>query len=161
MSSGKEVHKIIEDHCIGKKKDKRLKDFTWEFTDAERHVIRPWDDKFNLHGFIDLISYKSKVIGELKSGSVWSQKKFADAMQWRYYCYLTGFRKALLINCRFDLSGLKTYYFEATEDDMKKTELWIREATTGIENGNFKGGLDADGFCLGCSYGPACYFSKV
>jgi hypothetical protein len=163
MSSGKEAHRVIQDHCLGKKKDERLADFQWTFTNAEKHVIRPWDDKFNLHGFIDLIAYNSKVIAEIKTGTPWSQRKFADSFQWRYYCMLTGFRKALMITCRFDLSEFKTYYFEATEEDIKRTEVWVNEAIAGIEAGKFKDDLDENGVCTlpYCPYGDACRFKAI
>lgn len=164
MSAGKNAHEIIEAHCTGKKKDKRLADFTWTFTDAERHIIRPsYHEKYNLHGYIDLIAYNSKVFAEVKTGTPWSQKKFIDSMQWKYYAMLTGFRKALMITCRFDLTDLKTYYFEVTDKDLKDAELWVQEAIVGIENANFRTDLDENGVCTrpDCPYGDACYFKKL
>lgn len=159
MEAGKEAHKIIQDHCLGKKKDDRLKDFSWKFTSAERHVGKQYNDKYNLHGYIDLMGFNNKVICEIKTGNPWSQQRFYDSMQPLYYSYLTSFRKILFVTCRFDLSDFKTYYREVTEKDIEKIKAWIEKAVNGIEAGNFKEDL-VDGLCtrFDCPYGEACYF---
>lgn len=161
MQHGKDAHKIIQDHCLGIKKDPRLSTFDWHFTEAEHHTLKPYNDKFTLHGYIDMIAYDSKVIAEIKTGgTTWSQQKFWDHMQWRYYAMVTGFHKALLITCHFDLSDFKTFYFEASDTELAKAKIWVDEAITGIEAGKFYGGLDENKHCIqyDCPYGEACHF---
>lgn len=161
MAAGKEAHKVIQDHCLGKKTDPRLKALTWHFKTAERHVIRPYGDKYSLHGFLDLVAYNSRTVGEIKTGSIWSQGRFADSMQWRFYGMIAEMKHALLITCRFDLSGLKTFYFEITPADIERARKWVDYAIEGIEAGRFRDDL-VDGKCLrpDCPYGEACYFKK-
>lgn len=159
MSAGKEAHKLIQDHCLGVKTDPRLKALTWHFKTAERHVIRPYTGNYSLHGFLDLVAYNSKTLGEIKTGTIWGPSRFWELMQWRYYAMIAEMKHALLITCHFDLSGLKTFYFEATPLEIDKAKRWVDEAIAGIDAGKFTDDL-VDGKCIryDCPYGEACHF---
>lgn len=161
MDSGKAAHKIIQDHCLGKTKDSRIKDFTWNFTTAEQHVTKPYDKNYNLHGYLDLVNYKSKMFAEIKTGgTLWSQSRFHESMQPKYYADILGFRKVLFITCHFDLSDFKTYYAEISDDDIEKSKVWVKKAIDGIEEGNFYSDLTPEKLCIrpDCVYGDACWF---
>ena len=160
MEKGKSAHKVIQDHCLGIKTTERLSDFDWKFSKAEHHAMMPYNDKFTLHGYIDMINYKSKVIAEIKTGTPWSQSKFYKTMQWKYYSYVTGFRKILMVTCRFDLSEFKTFYAETSDADIAEAKKWAEYAITGIDKGIFKTDLDENGFCRNdrCPYGELCKF---
>ena len=161
MTSGKVAHQIIQAHCLGKKKSPRLSELTWDFTDAEKHILKPYNEKFTLHGYLDLINYASKTIGEIKTSKTpWSQSRFNELVQWKYYSLVSGFRKVLFITCKPDLSGLKTFYTAVSDEDIREAEKWVKEAIVGIEGGHFKEDLTPDGFCNNpmCPYKENCHF---
>lgn len=160
MRAGKEAHDIIQAHCLGKNPDERLKNLTWNFNGSEWHCRRVWDEKTTLHGYIDLVNYKSKMIGEIKtSTSPWGQKQFDTLIQWKYYALITGFRKVLFITCKPDLSGVKVFYAEAQAKDMMEAKTWVQKAVDGINAGKFTGDL-VDGKCTNprCPYGERCWY---
>ena len=162
MRAGKEAHKIIQAHCLGKKKDDRLTDFDWHFTSQEQNFTYRYNDEFNIHGYVDLVAYDSKVICEIKTSSKpWGQQQFEDSQQWRLYSLVTGFKKILLVTCKPDLSSLKTYYREVNDNDLEQVKHWIEEGIKIIKRGEFKTDL-VDGHCVNyrCPYSSACFFRQ-
>ena len=154
MNAGKEAHKIIQAHCLDRKKDARLKDLTWEFMQVEVHSRKDYNEKYQLHGFVDMINYKSKVICEIKtSANPKGQSWFNDLMQWRYYAMVTGMRKVLFIMCKPDLTELKIFYQEVTNEDIARAEKWVKDAVEGIDSGKFMDDL-VNGHCPGK---PRCW----
>ena len=158
MTKGKEAHKKLQDHMIGK--TKLPIDLKWDITQAEYHARKDVDEKYQWHGYLDGVNFRSKLAVEIKTGSPWSNRKFEEHIQPRYYSWVTGLRKFVFVTCHFDLSELKVYYKEMTNDDWKQAEGWAYAALKGIKDAEFKGGLDDDGYCIGCSYGFACYFAR-
>jgi len=158
MRAGKEAHKRLQDHAMGKKMIPEL-NLPMNFPKSEHHARRTHGD-YILHGFLDGVNFASKSGLEIKTSkkTVWSQQKFHESMQPKYYSFVTGFRNWYFISCRFDLSGLVVYHTTFTDEDWKKAEAWAQEGIDIIEKGDFKGGLDEHGHCTGCSYGSNCYF---
>lgn len=155
MEAGKVAHKVIQDHCLGVKKDPRLSDLTWTFTKSEHHARKGYNDAFALHGFIDLIGFDSKVMCEIKTSTKpWGQQKFHDLIQWKYYAFVTGFRKVLFITCTKDLENLKTFYADVTDDHIREAEAWVKKGVAILEAGDFL----QDTPCQGCSYGINCLY---
>jgi hypothetical protein len=158
MFAGKEAHKTIQAHCLGTKKDDRLKDLTWDFMQDEYHARKDYNDKYQLHGFIDMVNWKSKVICEIKtSATPKGQSWFNELIQWRYYSMVTGLRKVLFIMCKPDLSELKTFYQEVTDEDIAKAEKFVKSAVEGIDNGLFTDDLLPGKICPGI---PKCWFRE-
>ena|SRR3990167_4968243 len=159
MTAGKEAHLAIQRHLLGAK-DRKLDGLDWKFQKSEYHARKNYTDKYILHGFLDAISFDSKVICEIKtSNNPWSQQKFDASIQWRYYSFVTDFRKILFITCKPDLSNLKTYYREISDQDLKQAEEWVNKGLSILEEGNFTKYLDG-GKCDGtCSYRENCYFA--
>lgn len=162
MVAGKLAHEVIQAHCMGVKKDARLSDLTWEFTTAEYHAKMPWDDKFTLHGYCDMIDFKSKTLCEIKTSSrPWSQKMFQDLDQWRYYGLVTEMEKVLFITCTPEITNVKTYFSEITTEDKDKARAWAALAIQGIRNGEFMSDI-VDGLCTNprCPYGVNCHWRQ-
>src|SRR3990167_4015008 len=164
MTKGKEAHAKIKAHVSGKTKIEGL-DLPMDFPKIEYHAQKPYNDTFSFHGYCDGVNFASKSILEVKtSGSkIWSQGDFDKSMQPVYYSFVTQFRNVYLVTCKFDLSGLKVYTRQFTNEDWKRAEKWANEAIEIIEKSDFKGGLDESGRCLGwkggCNYGENCYFA--
>src|SRR3990167_4600638 len=161
MLKGKAAHEKIQAHVSGKTKIEGL-DLPMDFPTTEYHAQKPYNDYFSFHGYCDGVNFASKSILEVKtSGSkIWSQGDFDRSMQPMYYSYVTQFRKVYLITCKFDLSGLKVYTRQFTDEDWKRAEKWANEAIEIIEKGDFTGGLDDSGRCNleRCPYNSNCYF---
>lgn len=161
MTAGKEAHLRIQDHVLGIKKDDRLSDLKWNFKQKEYKCFAPYNDKYQLYGFVDAVNFASKLFLEIKtSSSPWSQQKFDNLEQWRFYALALNFRKVLFITCTKDLQNLKTFYREVSEEDLTRVKKWIDGGIDIIEKGNFKSDLDENGKCQNpkCPYSTACYF---
>lgn len=160
MLKGKDAHAKIQAHVSGKTKIEGL-DLPMSFPTIEYHAQKPYNDLFSFHGYCDGVNFASKSILEVKtSGSkIWSQGDFDMSMQPAYYSYVTQFRKVYLVTCKFDLSDMKVYSREFTDEDWGKAQKWAEEAITIIEKGDFTGGLE-NGKCIleRCPYSENCYF---
>lgn len=158
MTAGKLAHQRLQAHISGGEQVTGL-ELPMNFPKIEYHARRPWDDQFTFHGYVDAANFASKSFLEIKTsgGALWSQGKFNASIQPAYYSWVTGLRKAYFITCHFDLSDLKIYTREFTDEDLKKAEDWAMGAIDIIKKGDFTGGL-VDGKCDGsCGY-PNCYF---
>lgn len=159
MEKGKAAHIRLQNHVTHKETVAGL-DLPMDFPTVEYHAQRPASHDYMFHGFVDGINFASKSILEIKtSGSkTWSNQDFDRSMQPAYYSFVTGMRKCYLVTCFFDLSKLKVYFREFTDDDWKKAEAWANEGIAVIEKGDFTQGLDENKKCMGCNYGANCYF---
>lgn len=158
MQKGTEAHEILQAHVSGIKKLDI--DLDLDFPKVEHHARKRWNDKFTLHGYCDGINFTSKVFLEIKTSGKkpWTNGQFERSMQPKYYSFVTGFRKAFLLTCLFNLSEMKTYYREFSDKEWKETEEWVAKAIDLIEHGDLKADL-VDGKCQGwCPYRKNCYF---
>ncbi len=164
MQKGKDSHAIIQAHVSGKKKIEGL-DLPMDFPKIEYHAQKPYNDIFSFHGYCDGVNFASKSILEIKtSGSkIWSQADFDKSMQPMYYSFVTQLRRVYLVTCKFDLSNMKVYMREFSDKDWETAQKWAEEAIKIIEKGDFKGGLDESGHCLGwqggCNYAEKCFYA--
>ena len=159
MLAGREAHQVLQGHLLGE--IKLPIDLDWNCTDIEYHARKDADEEYQFHSYLDGVNWKSKVAFEIKtSGSnPWGQGQFNSSIQPKYYSWITGLKKFVFITCKFDLSGLKVFYKEMTDQDWKEAEDWAMKALKGIKAGEFKGGLDEKtGKCLGCNYQQNCHF---
>lgn len=157
MNKGKEAHEKLQKHLLGI--EKLPIDLDLSFTRSEYHARKDEGD-FIYHGYLDCISFDSKTMVEIKtSGNPWSIGDFEKHPQGAYYAWVTGFRKIFYITCKFDLTGLKTYYKEFTEEDIEKSKQWAKEASSKITEGKLRDDL-IDNCCVNprCPYGSACLF---
>ena len=161
MRQGKANHKIIADHILKKKIDERLKGIDLDFQEAEFKCFRDLDftDKYALFAYIDMISWKSKSLLEIKTSTKpWSMSKFNDLNQWRLYAYMTNFKHCWFLTSDHELKGIKKFYIEATDNDYKIAEDMVKKSIDIIENQDLKQDL-VNGKCDGwCSFGKNCYF---
>ena len=168
MRLGKAVHALVQDHCMGVKKDERLKDLEWNFTSKEWHCRRTCADGIILHGYIDLVNFKSKMLCEIKTGSSgMSQKEFDELVQWKYYAYVTGFRKVLFLSLEtagtpedIYIKKIHTEYREVTDKDVQEATEWAATAIEGIKAGRFYDDLEGGRCQRGreCPYANYCLF---
>lgn len=159
MLKGRDLHKIIQDHLLGVKKDDRLSSLDWNFQKAEVHVKKDMGE-FLWHGYLDCCSYASKVFCEIKTGkNPWNQSRFSSSPQPAYYAYVSGLHKTLFITCDFELGQLKTFYKEFSEEDLQKAKEWAEGAQRIIIEGRLKEDLtERDGkfYCEN----PACPYKE-
>jgi hypothetical protein len=152
MTAGKVAHEVIQNHCIDKKPDRRFVDL-WNFQKAEWNFRAPYNKKFGIGGRVDLINFKTKVFGEIKTGNSKLPPMSKFDTEIAFYAFGTNFRKAYFISCLQDLSAHKTSYREITAADIQKAKDWIDGACAIIEKGDYLH-EKCDG---SCPYGSACY----
>lgn len=156
MEKGTEAHKRLQSHLMGQ--EKLPIELDWNCTAVEYHAKKDADAEFVWHGFLDAVNWKTKTAFEIKTGGTpWGQGQFNASIQPKYYSWVTGLRKFIFITCHFDLSGLKVFSKEMTDEDWKEAEEWAMKALAGIKAGEFSGGLE-NGKCTGCNYGANCHF---
>jgi len=161
MEKGKELHKLIQDHVAGKK-DTRLSAIEWEFPTAEFHCRKDWNEKYQLHAYLDGCNFASKTFMEVKTGkNAWTQGRFNDLIQAPYYAFVSNLHKCYFVTCDFDLKTIKTFYKEFTPDDLEKARKWAEDGIKILE-GDLKADL-VDGKCLleRCPYGNKCFFKSL
>ncbi len=180
MDAGIEGHLILQGHLTGEKPDDRLKNLEWRFQKKEHHAIRSYTDIYNAHGFIDAISFDSKVFCEAKfSSSLWGQSKFDNLIQWKYYAFVLGFRQVLFIAGGIrkemidgvlkyspDFSNVKTYFrgkskeydSSITDEEVNEGEEFLKKGIYILDNVDLRSDL-VNGKCLGCNYRENCYFA--
>ena len=67
MRAGKEAHKRLQEHLMGK----RLPiDLDWDCTAVEYHAKKEADDEFLFHGFLDGVNWKSKTALKSKQAAI-------------------------------------------------------------------------------------------
>lgn len=169
LTAGKKAHRIIQDHVSGKKKDKRLKHIEINFPVVEEvdfderckfsHTlfIPEHNEKYEIMGYIDGLDEKGKKFLEIKTSSTpWSIKKFRDSMQRKMYAYGKPFYKeAYLITGskdpdEWEKSPPKLYSVKLTGKDQTDAHEWIMKGVEKLRSGDFSGGLDENGKCMGC-----------
>lgn len=156
MNKGKEAHEKLQRHLLGIEKLPINLDLS--FGRAEYHARKDEGD-FIYHGYLDCVSFDSKTMVEIKTtgSKTWTLGDFEKHPQGAYYSWVTGFRKIFYITCKFDLSDLKTYYKEFTDEDMERSKQWALEASSKITEGKLKEDL-VDNKCVNyrCPYGSQC-----
>lgn len=158
MNKGKEAHEKLQKHLLGV--EKLPIDLDLSFGRSEYHARRD-DGEYIYHGYLDCVSFDSKTMVEIKTtgGKLWTLGDFEKHPQGAYYGWVTGFRKIFYITCDFELKNIKTYYKEFTEEDIKNSEQWAKEASSKITEGKLKEDL-VDDHCVNfrCPYGSLCLF---
>lgn len=104
FEQGKQVHKIIQNHCLGVEKHplcSHLPEFERveksDF-DEDMHITKKYSG-YLIHGYVDMISDKRKQFADIKSGSTpWGVKKMATHPQFWMYSWMLGYNDFLLIN---------------------------------------------------------------
>lgn len=158
MRKGKEAHEKLQRHILGIEKLPIDLDLT--FQRSEYHARKDEGD-YIYHGYLDCISFDSKTMCEIKTAGskTWTLGDFEKHPQGAYYAWVTGMRKIFYVTCKFDLSDLKVYYKEFTDEDIEKSKQWAKEASQKITDGKLKEDL-VDGACVNprCPYGSLCLF---
>lgn len=180
LKEGTEAHRLIQDHVSGKTKHKSLSHIEINFPIVEEisdekdpgywnakekcKFSRLVGDKYEIYGYVDGLDVKNKRFLEIKSSSSpWSMVKFRDAMQRKLYAWaLSDYQEAYLITGKKDPAlwekePPKLYSMKITKQDIQEAKEWIEEGIMILESGNFKKGLDEEGFCEGCFWNMARY----
>lgn len=178
FQEGREAHRLIQDHVSGIKKTHYLTGWREEiyfpiveqkqFDDNLRFRF-DIDDTYGVTGFADGLNPDLLRVGEIKTSSViWSVKKYAESMQRKVYAVgFPSYKEGLLITCSRNprdwfLKPPRTALVPFTDRDREEALAWIKGGIAIIKNGNFKGGLDSDGYCndWNCLYGKNCFFRR-
>lgn len=170
LSEGREAHKIIQSHVSGKKQDDRLAHIEEIFPVVEE---KDFDERckfsfnvtpdYEIFGYIDGLDPENKRFLEIKTGTPWSMSKFKESMQRKIYSLaLLDFKEAYLITGSHDLEKWKfeppkIYSMEITKKDRDDAHAWIADGIAKLEAGDFRGGLDEHGKCMGCFYNMPRY----
>lgn len=186
LTEGNEAHRIIQQHVSGKKKHPLLEHIKYIFPVVEPDIDDSdpsyWDLKepckfefranspevtgnYVIKGYYDGIDRDNGRILEIKSSrTLWSLSKFRNAMQRKLYGLSNSkLNEAVLITCARNVEDWNTqppkvYSVPYTEKDRQEAVDWIVAGIKIIESGDFTGGLDENGKCLGCFYGNNCHF---
>lgn len=154
MNKGSDAHKVIQRHVSKQEINPKLVDL-WEFPRIEYHCRKDHNDKYTWHGFMDGVNFASKVFLEIKSSKnhPMGQSEFNKLIQPKYYSFVSGLRKVYFISCNFDLSTVKTFYQEYSDEDIKEAEAWALKGLDIIESGAYLEDKTCDGLC---SYRENC-----
>lgn len=163
LAEGRDGHRIIQEHIARIKKHDYLKGLGVEFPIVEE---KDFDErcKFSfLVGECEIIGFYDGRNGgfsrtvEIKLSSVpWSMLKFKKDMQRKLYALSDErIKEQFLITGHRDIEKWnddppKIYSLKPTKKDKEEAREWIMEGVAILEKGDFSGGLDEDGKCLGC-----------
>lgn len=176
---GQDVHRIIQDHVSGARKDSRLKDWlkSFEFPVVEQssfdpkcHWEHPIGELYVAHGYVDGRNDEKGQILEIKSSATpWSVMKYKKSMQRKLYGLgYPNAKEGILITCPRDpgiwtKQNVSIVRIPYTQKDRDEALKWVNDCIQIIENGDFTGGLDEDGFCalgMECPYAENCQFRR-
>jgi len=175
FEKGKQIHRIIQDHLIGKVIDERV-----GFIDRKFEVVEevdkdkncefefPINSKFSVYGYVDGKdkSVNPKMLLEIKTGTtLWSIGKFKNSIQRKIYTlgYPTVEETLLVtVHSDMDLWGRikpKKFIVPVTRQDKDDALEFIESAIEIIKSGEFTTDLE-DGICrnYSCPYGENCFF---
>jgi len=131
-----------------------------DFDERLRFTV-PWQDGYELSGFVDGINNDTKHLLEIKTGTMYSFGKFIKSMQRKLYQMAFPNYSIVLFTCGKEVVPYKTYEQKpVTEKEIKSVTDWVNEGIKIIESNVFTGGLDADGHCAVryCEQGDSCHF---
>lgn len=144
-----------------KEKEKCKFSFVIEEEDKQLHGIK---GDYEIVGYYDgrKEDFSQTIEGKFSS-TVWSVGKFKESMQRKIYALSND-----AIKEQFLIAGLrdpeqwkqtppKLYSIKPTKEDKQEAWAWIIKGIKILESGNFKGGLDENGKCLGCFWNMARY----
>lgn len=183
MRLGKELHRQVQEHFLGKRIIEELSDFEYKFPIVEEkdfdercRFFLKIDADFSVQGFVDGKNPSIKDILEMKfvREKLWGVSDFNNTYQKKLialcmpeYKRLVGFTAVMpqqKPDSSFDFSiwkvnKPKTYPIEFTQQDRDEAMVWLKKAVQIIVEGNFDGGL-VDGVCVNrfCTYGKFCMF---
>ena len=170
LKEGTEAHRLIQDHVSGKIKNEYLSyiDISFPVVEEvdydERCKFTRQFNGYEIYGFIDGLDVANKRFLEIKSSSEpWSISKFKNAMQRKLYAWaLSEYEESYLITGQKDPEKWtkeppKLYSMKITKQDIEDAENWIKAGIAILEKGDFTGGLDENGKCLGCFWNMARY----
>ena len=174
LKEGKEAHRIIQEHVLGRKIHPDLKNIKVHFPLVEEKdfderlafsfFITFDEDEYEIRGFYDGLDLKNGRILEIKSSSnPWSLSKFQASMQRKIYGLSNiNLKEAYLITCaknvdKWKYSPPKLLSVPYTEKDREEADGWIIEGIETLRDGKFTGGLDENGKCTGCFYNMLRY----
>jgi hypothetical protein len=147
MNAGTEMHQVIQQHVSGQKKDKRLDAITLTFPVVETksqdpltHFEIPLDEEFGLHGYVDGFNLAEKRLLEIKTSSKpWGITQFYRLMQWRIYALgMPDMDSIFLITANRELSQIKTYSIDVTDNHREEAKAWARKGINIIKQGDFR-----------------------
>jgi hypothetical protein len=182
LNEGKNTHRLIQRHVAGIEKHPFLKHIEIEFPIVEEkdfderckfsfnlkelkgYPNPPVKEEYEIFGFADGLDGENGRLLEIKSSSTpWSMTKFRDAMQRKIYALaFPDFTEAYLITgskdpAKWEKEPPKLYSVPLTKEDREEAYDWIVKGIQILESGDFKGGLDEEGFCTGCFWNMARY----
>ena len=168
FAEGRRLHHLVQGHVSGKVAVKELIGFTDTFPlveevdfDERLRFTVPWQDGYELSGFVDGINNDTKHLLEIKTGTMYSFGKFIKSMQRKLYQMAFPNYSIVLFTCGKEVVPYKTYEQKpVTEKEIKSVTDWVNEGIKIIESNVFTGGLDADGHCAVryCEQGDSCHF---
>jgi len=148
LEQGKKLHKIIQDHVSGVKKNEKLSHLKLSFPIVETKEFDPncaiefkINDKYCMIGYYDGIDHENKRTLEIKtSNKMWSIGQFEKSIQSRIYSIaLPHIKENVLITATNDDSLWKVYkpkeYIIPVKKEDKKIAMdWILEGIYRLEH---------------------------
>lgn len=174
---GKKLHRIIQDHVAGIKKDDRLNHLTLQFPIVETIDFDPKckiefniNKNYSMIGYYDGIDAENGRTLEIKTGNkTWSIGQFDKAVQRKIYCVaLPYIKENVLITAVSDesmwkINKPKEFSVPVKKEDYKVAMDWIMQGIYRLEH--IKEFVDkelevSDGKCVErfCFWGDACTF---
>lgn len=165
--TGREGHKIIQNHLAGYKKDPRLTTALkgqvfpvvekMDFDANLKFTIPFGDDSFI--GYLDARNDQLKIYSDIKiSTTLWTLKKFMDLMQRKVYQLAYPDYSFVGISALPDLSEVKVVKVDNRPQDAEKAREWITEGFKAIKESNFEANPEAN--CFRCVFRDSCSKSK-
>lgn len=184
LKDGREAHRIIQDHVSKKAKSEFLKHIEIYFPIVEEEsdesdFKKYWEGKkkckfsfpvktakndYEISGYLDGLDPENKRFLEIKtSTNAWSMKQFSDSIQRKIYALAkSDFKEAYIITGSknptvWEKEPPKLYSMALTKKDRDEAMDWILGGIEILEKGNFKGGLDEEGYCKSCFWNMERY----
>lgn len=145
FEQGKKIHKIVQESVSGVNPHPLMVDFPL-FEEVERHdfdqqmkIDKPFNDKYAIHGYVDLKSPARKAFGDIKSGKPWSIRQMVNHPQFWIYYWALDYPHFTLINLPKEIetwhyTNMQVYTMEYNQSHKKKAEDWIQSGINVIEN---------------------------
>ena len=146
LEEGSRLHHIVQNHVSGRAEHPGLAHLPY-FPHVEQRpfdpgvqVRLPIDDKFSFIGYVDGLNVQTKQLLEIKTGSVWSKRRFLDLVQWKLYAAaLPDYAEVVLVNCSgpestWSQRTVAVYRHAITEQDRAAARPFIARAIDIVEH---------------------------